>query len=114
MDTFTTACLALTMPAKGSLQSIGSFRAMHERANAETADNSDFGKFGQEADDEYIRDVAAQRQSEKSEAAKRLPRRSARLAAMRRFVDVHTKVERKLSTLITNATSKVAQRHVAT
>lgn len=50
MDTFTTACLAPTTPAKGSLESIGSVRAMHERANAETADNSDFGKFQKESD----------------------------------------------------------------
>lgn len=50
MDTFTSACLAPTMPAKGSLESIGSVRAMHERANAETADNSDFGKFQKESD----------------------------------------------------------------
>ncbi|CAF9924733.1 MAG: hypothetical protein ALECFALPRED_002823 [Alectoria fallacina] len=127
MDTFTTACLAPTTPAKGSLESIGSVRAMHERANAETADNSDFGKFqkesdphadhiyqmfGQEACDEYIRDVAAQRQREKNQTAKRLARRSARLAATSRFPDVHTKIGRKLSTLITNAASKVAQRHI--
>ena len=38
------------MPAKGSLESIGSVRAMHERANAETADNSDFGKFQRESE----------------------------------------------------------------
>ena len=37
------------MPANGSLESIGSVRAMHERANAETADNSDFGKFQRES-----------------------------------------------------------------
>lgn len=37
------------MPAKGSLESIGSVRAMHERANAETADNSDFSKFQKES-----------------------------------------------------------------
>ena len=37
------------MPAKGSLESIGSVRAMHERANAETAENSDFGKFQRES-----------------------------------------------------------------
>lgn len=35
--------------AKGSLESIGSVRAMHERANAETADNSDFSKFQKES-----------------------------------------------------------------
>ena len=36
------------MPAKGSLESVGSGRAMHERANAEIADSSDFGKFQRE------------------------------------------------------------------
>ena len=49
MDSFTAAYLAPTMPATGSLESIGSVRAMHERANAETADNSDFGKFQRES-----------------------------------------------------------------
>lgn len=48
MDSFTSACLAPTMPANGSLESIGSVRAMHERANAETAEKSDFGKFQKE------------------------------------------------------------------
>ena len=48
MDSFTSAYLAPTMPAKGSLESIGSVRAMHERANAESADNSDFGIFQRE------------------------------------------------------------------
>ncbi|KAF6240317.1 hypothetical protein HO173_001928 [Letharia columbiana] len=112
------------MPAKGSLESIGSVRAMHERANAETADNSDFGKFqhesdphanhifamfGQEAYDEYIRDVAAQRQREKSEATEKLARRTAR---MRRFLNIHTRIEHKLATLVTNVASKVVQRHI--
>ena len=36
------------MPAQGDLVSIGSVRAMHERTNAETADNSDFGNFQRE------------------------------------------------------------------
>ena len=48
MDSFTSAYLAPIMPAKGSLESVGSVRAMHERANAETADSSDFGKFQRE------------------------------------------------------------------
>lgn len=123
MDTFTSACLAPTMPAKGSLESIGSVRAMHERANAETADNSDFGQFqkesdpyadhifqmfGQEAYDDYIRDVAAKRQRERSEAAEKLSRRTARLLAMRRFLSVHTRI----ATLVTNVASKVPKRHI--
>ncbi|KAL9069254.1 MAG: hypothetical protein Q9161_005661 [Pseudevernia consocians] len=123
MDTFTSACLAPIMPAKGSLESIGSVRAMHERANAETAENSDFGKyqnrdhhadhifqmFGQEAYDEYIRDVAAQLQREKSEATEKLARRT---ALMRQFLDVHTRIERRLAILVTNVTSKIVQRHI--
>ena len=36
------------MPVQGDLVTIGSVRAMHERANAETADNSDFGNFQRE------------------------------------------------------------------
>lgn len=38
------------MQEKGSLESIGSVRAMHERANAETADTSDFLNFQKESD----------------------------------------------------------------